>query len=75
MFEDMQQSSNEFYQQVEQHIEKHNLANTKLERVNIAEGGMFSSKRESAIRSASSTVTGQFHPIPRKSWATVSRRS
>src|SRR5437899_4386647 len=46
MFEDMQQYSNEFYKQVEQNIGKHNLANTKLERVNIAEGGIFSSKRE-----------------------------
>jgi hypothetical protein len=46
MFQGMQQSSNEFYARVEQYFRLHNLKDAKLERVNIAEGGIFSSKRE-----------------------------
>src|SRR2546425_8503203 len=46
MFQGMQQSSNEFYGQIEQHIAAHNLKDAKLERVNLAEGGIFSSKRQ-----------------------------
>lgn len=46
MFEGMQQSSNEFYGQVEQGLLAHHLKDAKLERVNISEGGLFSSKRE-----------------------------
>jgi hypothetical protein len=42
----MQQSSNEFYQGVESGLTAHNLGDTKLERVEIAEGGIFSDKRE-----------------------------
>src|SRR5258708_4745176 len=46
MFQGVQQSSNEFYGRVEQYLALHNLKDTKLQRVNIAEGGIFSSKRE-----------------------------
>ena len=46
MVHNMQQSSNDFYQEVERLIAAHNLKDVKLERVNIAEGGLFSSKRE-----------------------------
>jgi hypothetical protein len=46
MVHNMQQSSNEFYAGVERIIADHNLKDVKLERVNIAEGGLFSSKRE-----------------------------
>jgi hypothetical protein len=46
MFEGMQQSSNEFYGQVEQGLAAHHLKDTKLERINISEGGLFSAKRE-----------------------------
>ena len=47
MFVDgMQQSSDLFYKQVEGLIGKHDLKGVKLERVDIAEGGIFSSKRE-----------------------------
>jgi hypothetical protein len=46
MVQHMQQSSNDFYQEVERLIASHNLKDVKLERVNIAEGGLFSSKRE-----------------------------
>jgi len=42
----MQQSSDLFYKHVEQEIGKHDLKGVRLERVNIAEGGIFSSKRE-----------------------------
>ena len=42
----MQQSSDLFYKQVEQRIGKHDLKGVKLERVNIAEGGLLSAKRE-----------------------------
>lgn len=46
MFVDgMQQSSDRFYQEVESLIGKHDLKGVKLERVEIAEGGLFSSKR------------------------------
>lgn len=42
----MQQSSNDFYAAVEAVIGKHALKDVQLERVNIAEGGLFSGKRE-----------------------------
>lgn len=44
--EGMQQSSNDFYAQVERLIKGENVDGVKIERVNIAEGGVFSSKRE-----------------------------
>ena len=40
------QSSNEFYGEVERGLAVHNLKDAKLERVNMSEGGIFSSKRE-----------------------------
>jgi len=42
----MQQSSNEFYSNVERELASQNLKDAKLERVNLAEGGIFSSKRQ-----------------------------
>lgn len=42
----MQQSSDQFYDEVQRLIGEHNLKDVRLERVNIAEGGIFSSKRE-----------------------------
>ena len=42
----MDQSSNEFYQGVEAAIAAEKLPDVKCERVNIAEGGMLSAKRE-----------------------------
>ena len=44
--EGMQQSSQEFYGEVERVLLTHNLKDVKAERVSIAEGGLFSSKRE-----------------------------
>ena len=42
----MQQSSAEFYREVERLIGVHHLKDVKQERVDIKEGGIFSSKRE-----------------------------
>ncbi len=42
----MQQSSHEFYGAVERTLDTHSLKDYKTERVNISEGGIFSSKRE-----------------------------
>lgn len=44
--EGMQQSSNDFYAAVERLIRDENVDGVKIERVNISEGGVFSSKRE-----------------------------
>ena len=46
MIQGMQQSSNEFYAAIDLQLAPHMLADTKTERVNIAEGGIFSAKRE-----------------------------
>lgn len=46
MIQGMQQSSNEFYGEIERGLSAHNLKDAKLERVNISQGGIFSSKRE-----------------------------
>lgn len=42
----MQQSSQEFYGEVERVLSTQNIKELKTERVNISEGGIFSSKRE-----------------------------
>lgn len=42
----MQQSSHDFYSGVESGLTAHNLGDVKTERVNIAEGGLLSAKRE-----------------------------
>lgn len=42
----MTQSSDLFYREIENRIGKHAIKGVALERVNIAEGGIFSSKRE-----------------------------
>jgi hypothetical protein len=42
----MQQSSAEFYSAIDHHLKKQGLEDTKTERVNIAEGGILSAKRE-----------------------------
>lgn len=42
----MQQSSTGFYTEVERILGSENVENVRSERVNIAEGGLFSSKRE-----------------------------
>lgn len=42
----MKQSSDSFYRSIEERIGKHALKGVELERVAIAEGGIFSSKRE-----------------------------
>ncbi|MEF8700823.1 MAG: hypothetical protein V5B33_16170 [Candidatus Accumulibacter sp. UW20] len=44
--EGMQQSSNDFYAEVEGLIKDESVEGVKIERVNISEGGLFSSKRE-----------------------------
>lgn len=46
MVPDMQQSSDSFYTAVTNILQGQSLADTKVERVNLAEGGIFSSKRE-----------------------------
>lgn len=45
-FDGMQQSSNAFYAEVERSLSSQNVSDVKTERVNIHEGGVFSSKRE-----------------------------
>lgn len=42
----MEQSSAEFYSAIERALSAHGLDDTKLERVNLAEGGLLSAKRE-----------------------------
>jgi hypothetical protein len=42
----LEQSAQEFYMLVEDALVPHNLKNVKTERVNLAEGGMLSAKRE-----------------------------
>ena len=42
----MQQSSDLLYKDIEARIAKHSLKGVQVERVNVAEGGIFSSKRE-----------------------------
>jgi hypothetical protein len=42
----MQQSSAEFYGAIDEHLKSQGLDDTKTERVNIAEGGILSAKRE-----------------------------
>jgi len=44
--EGMQQSSQEFYGEIERVLGTHHIPDLKTERVNMAEGGIFSSKRE-----------------------------
>lgn len=39
-------SSKDFYDSIEQGLQVHKLTDTKIERVNFSEGGIFSSKRE-----------------------------
>lgn len=42
----IQQSSNAFYSEIERALGAHQLDHLKIERVNLSEGGIFSSKRE-----------------------------
>lgn len=44
--EGMQQSSSDFYAEVERVIQSENVDHIKIERVNLSEGGLFSAKRE-----------------------------
>jgi hypothetical protein len=46
MVEGLQQSSNDFYLEAAVNLEKHQIKDVKMERVTLAEGGIFSSKRE-----------------------------
>lgn len=46
MIPGLQQSSQDFYGAVEGFLATHDLKNVKLERVSLAEGGIFSAKRE-----------------------------
>lgn len=45
-FDGMQQSSHDFYAEVERRLQTQNLGDMKTERVNLSEGGVFSAKRE-----------------------------
>lgn len=44
--EGVQQSSNDFYGEIERFLKGQNVEDVKTERVNMSEGGIFSSKRE-----------------------------
>jgi hypothetical protein len=44
--DDLQQSSDAFYGDVEKSLNEHKIDHIKVERVNLSEGGIFSSKRE-----------------------------
>jgi hypothetical protein len=46
MFPGMQQSSKEFYDSIDTFLKEHHLEDAKIERVNIAEGGLLSARRE-----------------------------
>jgi hypothetical protein len=46
MFAGMQLSSNEFYNAIDKELAQHSLKDVKTERVNLAEGGVLSAKRE-----------------------------
>lgn len=46
MIPGMQQSSQEFYREVESALHTQHLKNIRIERVNLSEGGIFSAKRE-----------------------------
>lgn len=46
MVEGMQQSSDEFYREVERLIGFHQLQDAKVERISVSEGGLLSAKRE-----------------------------
>ncbi len=45
-FDGMQQSSHDFYAEVERRLGTQNVGDMKAERVNLSEGGVFSAKRE-----------------------------
>ncbi len=46
LIEDFQMSSQDFYAQVTKAVEKRQMPNAKIERIQMKEGGIFSSKRE-----------------------------
>jgi hypothetical protein len=46
LVEGLQQSSNEFYTEVEQNLNAHKLKDVESDRVEFAEGGFFSARRE-----------------------------